>query len=319
MAHRPSWFRDGYVFVSYAPTVGINKDGEELYVVDPRTGTRTGELDDKVLEDVNNVIWDKETTATSRWVERERLEPGLQAVPVYFDDRSVANFKTLLEEPEFSGFEAVTLGDLIDDGRVVARPGHGSPSADLRTGMVPYIKVSDLRAGQVNINPTNRVTDVVAERFWRGKTSGLSPYDILTPIRTSKNIGDFAVLMPGQERLVLTKEILVLHAAEDSGFDNFYLLWAMSLRAVRRQWDRIVFMQTNREDVGSRYREILIPVAPSRNRADEVSESFRKYYLGMQELRQSFLDHLSESDKYHIFLSSAEAVEEEIEEELEEL
>ncbi|GAA0512925.1 hypothetical protein Ade02nite_96810 [Paractinoplanes deccanensis] len=319
MAYRPSWFRDGYVFVSYAPTVGINKDGEELYVVDPRTGTRTNELDDKVLEDVKSVIFDKRTTPTSRWVEREKFEPGLQAVPVYFDDRSVGNFEDLLKDSEFEGFHAVTLGELVDDGRVVARPGHGSPSADLRTGTVPYIKVSDLRAGQVNINPTNRVTDIVAERFWRGKSSGLSAYDILTPIRTSKNIGDFAVLMPGQERLVLTKEILVLHAAENADFDNFYLLWAMSLRAVRRQWDRIVFMQTNREDVGSRYREILIPVAPNSKRAEEVSESFRSYYLGMQELRQSFLNHLSESDKYHIFLSSVEAVEEEIEEELDDM
>jgi hypothetical protein len=319
MVHRPSWFRDGYVFVSYAPTVGINKDGEELYVVNPLTGTRTDKLDDRVLEDVRELLSAGKTTSTSRWVEREALEPGLQAVPVYFDDRSTTNFTDLLDGPEFDGFEAVTLGELIRDGRVIARPGHGSPSADLRTGAVPYIKVSDLRAGQVNINPTNRVTDVVAERFWRGKDSGLSAYDLLTPIRTSKNIGDFAVLMPGQERLVLTKEILVLHAAESADFDNFYLLWAMSLRVVRRQWDRIVFMQTNREDVGNRYLQILIPVAPSKEKADEVSKPFRDYYLGMQELRQKFLEHLSESDKYHIFLSSAEAIEEEIEEELEDL
>ncbi|MBM2619005.1 hypothetical protein JIG36_25950 [Actinoplanes sp. LDG1-06] len=307
------------MFVSFAPTVGINKDGEDLYVVNPATGTRTDVLDDQVLADVDALLSEKMTTSTSRWVTQEALQPGLLAVPVYFDDRSNERFDEVLGEAEFEGFESATLGELIDDGRVIARPGHGSPSADLRTGTVPYIKVSDLRAGQVNINPTNRVTEVVAKKFWRGKESGLAAYDILTPIRTSKNIGDFAVLMPGQERLVLTKEVLVLHAAETSEFDNFYLLWAMSLRTVRRQWDRIVFMQTNREDVGSRYRQIKIPVAPSRERADEVSKPFRDYYLGMQELRQKFLDHLTESDRYHIFLSSAEAVEEEIEEELEEL
>ncbi|WP_280243068.1 hypothetical protein [Nocardia abscessus] len=319
MVHRPKWFRNGYVFVSYAPTVGINKDGEELYVVDPETGTRTGVIDDRVLEDVHMLVNEADTTPTSRWVERKALNPGLMAVPVYFDDRSNSHFEQLLGEPEFEGFESATLGELIDSRRVLARPGHGSPSADLRTGTVPYIKVSDLRAGQVNINPTNRVSEVVAQRFWKGEESGLSAYDLLTPIRTSKNIGDFAVLMPGQERLVLTKEILVLHAAEDSPFDNFYLLWAMSLRVVRRQWDRIVFMQTNREDVGSRYRQIRIPVAKTKELADSVSAPFRDYYLGVQELRGKFLEHLSESDKYHIFLSSAEAVEEEIEVELDEL
>ncbi|MCY1137649.1 hypothetical protein OWR29_06525 [Actinoplanes sp. Pm04-4] len=319
MVHRPSWFEDGSVFVSFAPTVGINKDGEDLFVVNPETGIRTGVLDDQVLADVNTLLDEGKTTSTSRWVPQEALQPGLLAVPVYFDDRSQERFDDLLQEPQFAGFESATLGELIDDGRVIGRPGHGSPSADLRTGTVPYIKVSDLRAGQVNINPTNRVTEVVAKKFWRGKESGLAAYDILTPIRTSKNIGDFAVLMPGQERLVLTKEVLVLHAAEDAEFDNFYLLWAMSLRTVRRQWDRIVFMQTNREDVGARFRQIRIPIAPSREQADEVSKPFRDYYLGMQELRQKFLDHLSESDRYHIFLSSAEAVAEEIEEELDDL
>lgn len=313
MVHRPSWFRDGYVFVSYAPTVGINKDGEELYVVDPLTGTRTDIIDDRVLEDVQQLLAEANTvTSTSRWVKQDALEPGLLAVPVYFDDRSLSAFDEFMVDPEFEGFESVTLGELIDDKRVVARPGHGSPSADLRTGTVPYIKVSDLRAGQVNINPTNRVTEIVAQRFWRGEESGLSAYSILTPIRTSKNIGDFAVLMPGQERLVLTKEILVLQAGAAADFDNFYLLWAMSLRVVRRQWDRIVFMQTNREDVGARYRQIRIPVAPSLQKADEVSKPFRDYYLGMQELRGRFLAHLSESDRFHIFLSSAEAVEAEI-------
>lgn len=333
MVHRPKWFRDGQVFVSYAPTVGINKDGEELYVVDPLTGTRTDVIDDRVLEDVRTLLEavDEEatdgaesekaggTTATSRWVERDDLKPGLMAVPVYFDDRSLADFDDLLKTDEFQGFESVSLGELIDDGRVTARPGHGSPSADLRTGAVPYIKVSDLRAGQVNINPTNRVSEVVAQKFWRGSSSGLTAYSILTPMRTSKNIGDFAVLMPGQERLVLTKEILVLQAGSEANFDNFYLLWAMSLRAVRRQWNRVVFMQTNREDVGSRYRQIRIPIAPDRDRATQASKAFRDYYLGVQKLRENFLTHLSESDKYHIFLSSAEAVAEEIEQEFAEI
>jgi type I restriction enzyme M protein len=313
MVHRPSWFRDGYVFISYAPTVGLNKDGQELYVVDPATGTRTSVIDDRLLEDVKAVLDRNATTDTSRWVEESALGDRQQAVPVYFDLRQIQHFEDLMATTEFEGFQSATLGELIDDGLIIAKNGHGSPSSDLRSGTVPYIKVSDLRAGQVNINPTNRVPEVVAQRHWRGGESGLAAFDLLTPIRTSKNIGDFSVLMPGQERLVLTKEILVLRAATESEFDNFYLLWAMSLRAVRRQWDRIVFMQTNREDVGSRYRQIRVPVA-NKMRMDEVSKPFRDYYVGVQALRETFLQHLSQDDKFHIFLSSSEAVEEEIEE-----
>ncbi|MFG2720760.1 hypothetical protein ACGFW5_21045 [Streptomyces sp. NPDC048416] len=315
MVHRPAWFREGQVFVSYAPTVGINKDGEDLFVVAADTGTRTGVIDDQIAADVTALVDEFGTTDTSRWVESGELTEQLIAVPNYFDERSVRNFFTLMDAPEMQGFASASIGELVDDGLLISMHGHGSPSADFRTGHVPYIKVSDIRAGQVNINPTNRVPDVVAERFWRGSESGLKEYDLITPIRTSKNIGDFAVVMPGQERVVLTKEVLVLRASESAPFDNFYLLWAMTLKAVRRQWDRVVFMQTNREDVGRRYKEIRIPVPPSREVAEEVSKAFRDYYLGTQRLRENLVTYLANDDKHHIFMSSVAAAVEELEDE----
>ncbi len=310
MVHKPAWFRDGEVFVSYAPTVGINKDGEELFVVDPVRGTRTSEMNDKLAEDVHFLVEECATTDTSRWVPSAALTDRLIAVPVYFDERPLRELDALMALPEMSGFTSRTIGELVADRLLVVMNGHGSPSADFRTGHVPYIKVSDIRAGQININPTNRVTEVVAERFWKTGDSGLRAYDLITPIRTSKNIGEFAVLMPGQERVVLTKEVLVLRAADDAAFDNFYLLWAMTLKAVRRQWDRIVFMQTNREDVGRRYNEIRIPVPPNPEVAAACSKTFRDYYLGTQQLRDNLLEYLTTDSKHYIFMSSVAAIEE---------
>ncbi|MBT2461933.1 hypothetical protein J7E92_09820 [Streptomyces sp. ISL-63] len=305
--HKPAWFRDGEVFVSYAPTVGINKDGEELFVVDAETGTRTEVIDDQIHGDLVALIDEFDTTETSRWIATADLTRQLTAVPNYFDERPMREFAALIESPEMANFSSQTIGELVEDGTLLSMNGHGSPSADFRTGHIPYIKVSDIRAGQVNINPTNRVPEVVAHRFWKGDDSRIKAYDLITPIRTSKNIGDFAVIMPGQERVVLTKEVLVLRASEEAPFDNFYLLWAMTLKAVRRQWDRIVFMQTNREDVGQRYREIRIPVPPSREVADSVSKAFRDYYIGTQQLRDSLLTYLANDEKHHIFMSSVAA------------
>ncbi|TLP66425.1 hypothetical protein [Microbispora triticiradicis] len=318
MVHKPAWFRDDQVFVSYAPTCGINKDGEELYVVDSETGQRTNVIDDRMADDIDRLLsgLTPSTEDTARWISRGPQEPFL-AVPVYFDERPQREFEALLKGEDFEGWSSASLGELIDKGWVRASAGHGSPSADLRTGEVPYIKVSDIRAGQVNINPSNRVSSVVAERFWGDQESGLRAWDLITPIRTSKNIGEFAVLMPGQERVVLTKEMLVLRATEDAPFDNFYLLWAMMLKAVRRQWGRVIFMQTNREDVGPRYREIEIPIAPTSGDAETASQAFRTYYIESQKIRDAFLKYLAEDDRHHVFLSSVEAVEEAAEEDSE--
>jgi hypothetical protein len=302
--HRPSWYRDGQIVVSYAPTVGINKDGEELYVVDPETGSRTDRINDLLAGDVEAILQGS-STETLQWVSIDDVMESGIAVPTYYDRRTLDAYFAELQS-SWPDYESIELGDLIDREELLVRGGHGSPSADLRDGVIPYIKVSDLRAGQVNINPTNRVSEVVAEQYWGGEDPGLRAFDLITPSRSSKNIGEIAVLMPGQERVVLTKEMLVMRPGPAAEFDAFYLLWAMSLQAVRNQWGRIVFMQTNREDVGRRFREIQIPMAASADERRKVGKPFGDYYRGVARLRKKFLRYLAEDGRHHVFLSSSD-------------
>lgn len=302
MVHKPDWFQNGFVYISYADTVGINKDGNALFRVDPSTGKRTSTIDNKVEADVDALL-DNRAGSTSRWISADDYSVG---VPAYYSDEYTAPLRSLLAQPKYAKFEARSLRDLIDEGQITARAGHGSPSADLRDGEIPYIKVSDIRAGQVNINPTNMVPRVVAERHWRTDNSGLKAFDLVTPVRASKNIGEFALLMPGQEEIVVTKEVLFLRPGPTAAVDSFYLLWAMSLKAVRNQWKRIVFMQTNREDVGKRYLEIEIPWTPDPAAAADRSMAFRDYYQGMQALRSDFVQALEADGEHHVFLGKSD-------------
>lgn len=109
--------------------------------------------------------------------------------------------------------------------------------------------------------------------------------------------------MPGQEQIVLTREVIVLRVAVTSPFDEFFLLWALSLQVVRRQWKRVIFMQTNREDVGHRYREILLPIPPGRSEARAVSKDFRTYFTGLSQLRSDFAHRLAEDGLHHFPLT----------------
>ncbi len=274
--------------------------------MEAETGKRTSEINDQLANDVAAILADM-ASDTVQWIDASVIKRTRVAVPVYYDERTVKDYEAELEA-SWPDFDSVSLGELIDSSQLTVHGGHGSPSADMRTGSVPYIKVSDLRAGQVNINPTNRVSEVVAHKYWKGASSGLRPFDLLTPARTSKNIGDIAVLMPGQERVVLTEEMLVIRPGAAADFDAFYLLWAMSLKVVRQQWQRIVFMQTNREDTGQRYREIQIPMSRSRAAREQAAAPFKAYYEGSAFLRDTFLKYLSEDEHHHVFLSSAEVV-----------
>lgn len=322
--HKPKWFSDDYVMVSTAPTCGLTKGGrllkkvdpvtaERIQVIDPETGAAVDAVNDQLLQDIealcklDGVPADQSTLpATLTFVPAERVNLSC-AVPVYYDHRYGDHFtETLAEDHQFSGFTSASLGQLLEQEKIVIRGGHGSPSQEQRIGEVPYIKVSDLRAGLVNINPTNRVPRSIAEQFWRGSSSGLLAFDLLCPERTSKNIGDFCVLMPGQEQVLTTKEVIVLRPGPKADFDAFYLLWAMTLKIVRDQWKRVVFMQTNREDVGKRYLELLVPVPPDAKRAAEVSQPFRTYFQTLAKARTDLQVYLAETKSHHFFVSGAE-------------
>jgi type I restriction enzyme M protein len=314
--HKPKWFSDETVMISTAATCGLTKGGRLLPKIDPQTGKRiqtvdpeTGGLidaiDDELLVDME-ALRRGQTTSTLTFVPSNVVNLRC-AVPIYYDRRYHGAFAQAMQTPKFTYFKSARIGHLIESGVLAVRNGHGSPSQDQRVGTVPYIKVSDLRAGLVNVNPTNRVPISVARQFWGGPSSGLRAFDLVCPERTSKNIGDFCVLMPGQEQVVMTKEVIVLRPGPNADFDPFYLLWAMSLKIVRDQWRRVIFMQTNREDVGGRYHEIEIPLAPDSATAAALSEAFRNYYTVVATARENLAAYLSSDGAHHFYITGAEA------------
>lgn len=286
------WFIGNYTWVSNAPTIGINKDGRTLYVVSRAENRRTSDIDDKAIEDVISLIDGDGETDTASFYPTKPLSESLLGVPQYCDRRSTIAVEKWISE-NLKGFWPVSLGELVDKGIIKSRGGHGSPSQDFRNGDIPYIKVSDLRNRQVNINSTNMVTLQTAKKFWKSSVSGINPWDVITPARASKNIGEPVMVLPGQEKAVYTKEVLILRAAESAPIDNFYIAWALMLPSVQAQWSRVVLMQTNREDLGDRWREVVVPFSDDVAATKKVSKDVKNYYLGLSMLNDSLASSLS--------------------------
>lgn len=285
-------------------TCGVYKDGGKRYKVDPKTGQRTNQIDDQLGEHVGQFVSGSEVPGVVR-APLEEVFSRQVLVPRYYDERWLDDFRDLIGR---ENLDSVSLGELEDERIIEVHSGHGSPSNDNRLGNIPYIKVSDIRSLRINVNPTNLVTEAVANHYWKSENSGLRAWDLITPNRASSNIGEFAILLPGEERIVLTKEVFVIRltrdlfgvAGEEYGFDSFYLLWALCLKAVRKQWQRITLMQTNREDVGKRYREISIPRPRDAEWAKTVSAPFRAYFTTIAEARARFSAAVSESGYEYI-------------------
>lgn len=296
-------------------TCGIYKNGSDRFIVNKK-GQRTKEIDNELLRlatayaktkypknssgSCNNIVLTDKIEENSSEEEFGIYEIPLSEmyekdvfVPQYFDRSLQKPIEKLMEEQDFN---CVSIGELCDGGVIHVSAGHGSPSNDVRNGNIPYIKVSDIRNMRININPTNLVSPELAKKFWKTENgkSNLKSWDLISPSRASSNIGEFAILLPGEEQVVLTKEVFVIRVINsDFGYSPFYLLWALSLDQTRKQWERIALMQTNREDVGERYREILIPKPKSLEWAEIVSKPFRDYFEGIANAKKHFAETIS--------------------------
>ena len=136
-------------------------------------------------------------------------------VPAYYDRRYNSGIEKLLQA---EGVEGTTIGELIDQGTVRVRGGHGSPSNDQRTGSIPYVKVSDIRGLRVNVNPTNLVSEVVARRFWRGtglKAPSLVRLGFLAVLPEGRLLGTIGFLSSERHRRLLKR--LRTYLIQESG------------------------------------------------------------------------------------------------------
>jgi type I restriction enzyme M protein len=280
-------------------TCGIYKNGSDRFVVD-ESGQRTDAIDNELLKQA--IMYENSDESGFTEVPLSLVYQKDILVPRYYDQTLEVPFATLMKT---RGFEAISIGELCDSGVITVSGGHGSPSNDLRIGTIPYVKVSDIRNMRININPTNMIPLELAQKFWKTKDgrSNLQAWDLISPSRASSNIGEFAILVPGEEQVVLTKEVFIIRVQENrDGYSPFYLLWAFSLKAVRKQWQRVTLMQTNREDVGARYREVKVPKPISLEWAEEVSKAFKAYFVGLADAKKKFVV-ATYSDNYEYIAS----------------
>jgi len=100
--------------------------------------------------------------------------------------------------------------------------------------------------------------------------------------------------MPWQTEVVLTREIAVWRVSRDAKLlTPALLLGLMSMRVVHDQFKHLVLMQMNREDLGRRYRELLIPI-PRTEGARIAWSAPIKSYLDAQAAARASYDRLGD-------------------------
>ena len=258
---------------------GEDKHGRPLFLLDS-SGRETNRRDDEMADAaafIRSGSRPKKHKLKFTFAQNAAARSGVIVASYHW---RVPYLRALEEFAEKYECELVSLGELVDLGELEIYTGHGSPKSNFKgKGTISYIKVSDIKNWKIIENSKYAIPVDEAKRLRRGWD--LEPFDLVTPTRASKNIGLLGVIMPWQTDVVLTKEIMVMRIADTRRLTPWLVLVMMSLEVVNDQFRYLVQMQTNREDLGRRIREMMLPIPKSRRTRGKWQEHVRGYFEAM--------------------------------------
>lgn len=270
---------------SICNTYGEDKHGKPRYKIED--GQSTDELDDE-MADAAGLIQDQKATKSAlkfSFSQHKAIKRGVLVASFWWRDLILKKLQNFADQ---YNCDLVSVSQLIQCGDIEILEGHGSPSSHFKgKGEVPYIKVVDIKNWRVNENSSYFMPQEVAEKYTKKRP--LLPYDLVTPTRASKNIGFFGVVMPWQTEVILTREIHIWRVREKGEFVSRWLFLALaSLKVVHDQFKYLVLMQMNREDLGTRYKELLLPIPRTVEQREEWATPVKSYFQAQTSARESY-------------------------------
>lgn len=229
---------DSRVWFSQAKTCGHDRRG--------RTHSQSGEsLPDDFIE--IGKTWHRKEDPDTPWV-LDTPENGLY-IPRYYVNRS--------SKKQPAG-EFVTLGELIDSGHLSIRSGHEVGSEAYGSGDIPYVRTSDINNFEISSDPTNSVSEEVYGRY--NRQENLQPGDILFIADGRYRIGKTAMITEHNAKCVVQSHIDILTLSENAPLTPYELIYLINSQDVQSQIGNLVFISSTLGTIGSRIRELRIPL-----------------------------------------------------------
>jgi type I restriction enzyme M protein len=157
----------------------------------------------------------------------------------------------------------MTLDEIMSRQWVSIRKGHEVGLEAYGTGKVPFIRTSDISNFEVSIDPTKSVSEDIYQSL--SQEQDLKPGTILMVVDGRYRIGRCAILHEFNYRCIVQSHLRIVTVSEEAPFSAFELLYLLSLGSVQRDVRSLVFIQSTLGSLGSRIREIKIPVPERKN------------------------------------------------------
>lgn len=220
---------------------------------------RTTKMDGQPFPDDFSLIANDWHSTNHEYCFESEISNKYYLVPRYYDRKT-----DLLLSVDCERLDAniLTLEEMIIKKWITIKKGHEVGSESYGTGEIPFVRTSDITNFEVSIDPTKSVSEEIYHSV--REEQNLKPGTILLVVDGRYRIGRCAVLHEYNYKCIVQSHLRIITVSEKAPFSPFEFLYLLSLGSVQRDIRSLVFIQSTLGSLGSRIREIKIPVPTKR-------------------------------------------------------
>lgn len=170
--------------------------------------------------------------------------------------------------------DLILLGDLVDGGVVRVDTGDEVGKLAYGTGLIPFIRTSDIANWQIKTDPKHGVSQAIYDSL--SVKQNVETNDILMVRDGTYLVGTCAIVTDLDSRIVYQSHLLKFKVLEQEQLSPFLLLAALSNPIVKAQISAKRFTQDIIDTLGGRWRELVLPIPKVPNQKEQVIDNVRQ-------------------------------------------
>jgi type I restriction enzyme M protein len=267
---------DYEIFMAIANRVGHDKDGKPLYKMD-----KSGKY---ILDESGKMIIDDdlpEIEKRFRLFKKGELteynhlgfvinyskirEKGYILIPNYYDPEIEKELNKLKRSGKY---ELISIGELMNRRVISIRRGHEVGSRYYGMGSVPFVRTSDIVNWEIKVDPIKSIPEEIYEKY--KKTQDIKENDVLLVTDGTFLIGRTAIVTSADKKIMIQSHIKRIRCLKPDVLHPYLLLYLLNTDIVQKQIKAKTFVQATISTVGSRLKEIVLPIPKERSLKEEI-------------------------------------------------
>lgn len=200
-------------------------------------------------------------------------------IPKYYDPEIVSTLNALL-----STHDLLTVGALVELGVISITTGDEIGKLSYGTGLIPFIRTSDITNWELKIDPKHGVSEEIYERY--RKKQDVQAGDILMVRDGTYLVGTNCMLTQADTRILYQSHLYKIRVLQPHVLSPYLLLATLNSPIVKRQVWAKRFTQDIIDTLGNRILELVLPIPKEQSLREGIIAETRSIVEGRAALRQ---------------------------------